>query len=220
MDGNVNYEWMSVLDYEELRKIRRKYWTFVVWPRDGYVNDWPEDRWHFRADLAHRLDAMVIPSLISPIHDEDVKEDGAKAKPHVHVISLWEQPQRYNVVLSILQKGCGLENVKYIQPVANLRAMMRYLVHLDSPDKQLYDPADVIQVSGAQYVIEEETASETVCAYILDNRCDSITKVLSAFHASPSCRKWIMSNHALVKTLCREQIDMTAKDYQLMRVVG
>lgn len=123
-------------------------------------------------------------------------------------------------MLSILQEGCLLKSVKYVQPVANLRAMMRYLIHLDNPEKVLYSPSDVIQVAGAEYVIEEETASETVTAYILDNRIDSITKLLAAFHASPSCKKWIMSNHGLVKTLCREQIDMTAKDYQSMRVVG
>lgn len=205
MKGNVNYEWMSVLDHDELRKIRRKYWTFVVWPDDDFDVTSDVDRHYFRKHLADNLGAMVIPSLISPIHDRDLKEDGSIAKPHVHVISLWENPQRYNLVLSILQEGCLLKSVKYVQPVANLRAMMRYLIHLDNPEKVLYSPSDVIQVAGAEYVIEEETASETVTAYILDNRIDSITKLLAAFHASPSCKKWIMSNHGLVKTLCRNK---------------
>ena len=188
MEKSVNYDWIKVLDYDELRKVRRKYWTFVVWPDDEFNNS-SVHRYEFRKRLADALDDMVIPSLISPIHDKDIKEDGTKAKPHVHVISLWENPQRYNLVLSILRDGCGLESVKYIQPVANLRAMMRYLIHLDNPDKQQYSPSDVIQVAGAQYVIEEETASDLVTAYILDNRCDSLTKLLNAFHASPSCRK-------------------------------
>lgn len=217
MQGNVNYEWMSVLSYEELRKIRRKYWTFVIWPEDGFDKDNAKDRHDFVNNIAESLGNMVIPSLISPIHYKDVKEDGTLVKPHCHVISFWEQPQRYNLVLSILNNGCGFNTVKYVQPVANLRAMMRYLIHLDNPEKQLYSPNDVVQVAGAEYVIEEETASETVCAYILDNRIDSITKLLSAFHAAPSCKKWIIANHGLVKTLCKEQIDMVKKDYQSIR---
>lgn len=219
MQGNINYDWMKVLDYEELRKIRRKYWTFVIWPDDDFDNS-DTARHEFRKKIADALGGMVIPSLISPIHDKDVKEDGKLAKPHCHVISLWENPQRYNLVLSILQQGCNLDSVKYVQPVANLRAMMRYLVHLDNPEKQPYNPADVIQVAGAQYVIEEETASEVVTSYILDNRCDSITKLLAAFHCAPSCKKWIMSNHGLVKTLCKEQIDMVRNDYQSIRDMG
>ena len=111
---NLNYDWMKVLDYEELRTIRRKYWTFVIWPDENYdLNDaWLRQEW--RKKLYEALSGMVIPSLISPIHDKDVKEDGTIAKPHCHVISLWENPQRYNLVLSILNQGCGLQNVKYV----------------------------------------------------------------------------------------------------------
>ena len=166
MDGKLNYDWMKVLDYDELRKIRRKYWTFVVWPSNDLDMKTDIARHKFRADLSNRLGEMVIPSLVSPIHDQDTLEDGKPAKPHCHVISLWENPQRYNVVMDIIQNGCGLANVKYIQPVANLRAMMRYLVHLDNPEKAMYDVRDVVEVAGAQYVIEDETASESVTSYM------------------------------------------------------
>ena len=107
MEGQINYDWMSVLDYEELRKIRRKFWTFVMWPSDDLDMSSSFDRDVFRKYISNGLDSMVIPSLISPIHDSDVKEDGTLARPHCHVVSLWENPQRYNLVLSILNQGCG-----------------------------------------------------------------------------------------------------------------
>ena len=213
----VNYDWMKVLDYEELRKIRRKFWTFVIWPDDSLDMRNNSDRWKFRKDLGERLGAMVIPSLISPIHDKDLKDDGGKAKPHCHVICFWEQPQRYNVVLSILREGCGLQTVKYIQPVANLRAMMRYLVHLDNPEKQQYDVSEVMEICGAQYILEDETASEKVIQHIIDNRVDRISILLQYFNPSPSCTKWIIANPGLVKTLCREQADMVKRDYDRIR---
>lgn len=220
MEG-TNYDWMKVLDAEELRKIRRKYWTFVVWPElEDYDMKSDADRWKFRKKLSDQLGQMVIPSLISPIHDRDVKEDGTIAKPHCHVISLWESPIRYNLVLSIIQNGSGLVNVKYVQPVANLRAMMRYLIHLDNPEKQQYDPTEVISVSGAEYVLEDETASQRVISYILDNRCDRMTKLLLHFDYSPSCTRWIISNPGLVKSLCKEQVDMVRKDYQAMQMMA
>ena len=217
MENQTNKDWVKFLDYEELRKLRRKYWTFVIWPDESLKMDNPRHRQSFTDYIYDCLDEMVVPSLISPIHDSDVKEDGEKAKPHCHVISFWEQPQRYNVVLSILQKGCGFDEVKYIQPVANVRAMMRYLIHLDNPDKVKYNPRDVIEVAGAKYVLEDETASEQVISYILDNHCDRMTKLLQHFTANPSCTKWIISNPGLIKSLCREQIDMVCNDYQSMR---
>lgn len=215
--AHVNQDWMKTLDYEEMRKIRRKYWTFVIWPDDSLDMNKSKCRLEFRNDLYDRLDEMVIPSLISPIHMYDLKEDGTKAKPHCHVVSFWENPQRYNVVMSILQNGCGLQNVKYIQPVANIRAMMRYLVHLDNPEKVQYDVRDVLEVAGAKYVIEDETASEMVIQYIIDNRIDKMTSLLQHFVPRPSCTKWIISNPGLVKALCREQADMTSHDYQSLR---
>lgn len=217
MENQTNKDWVKLLDYDELRKLRRKYWTYVIWPGENLDMNNTRDRWEFRSHIYDCLDEMVVPSLISPIHDSDVKEDGKKAKPHCHVVSFWEQPQRYNVVLSILQKGCGFEGVKYIQPVSNLRAMMRYLIHLDNPEKVKYNPRDVIEVAGAQYVLDEETASEQVISYILDNHVDRMTKLLQHFTPNPSCTKWIINNPGLVKTLCKEQIDMVRKDYQFMR---
>lgn len=209
----INYDWMKVLDPEELRKIRRKFWTFVIWPSKELDMSKSKDRWMFRNDLYDRLDEMVIPSLISPIHDKDLKEDGTKAIEHCHVISFWEQPQRYNVVLSILQQGCGLQSVKYIQPVANIRAMMRYLVHMDNPEKVQYDVRDVLEVAGAKYVLEDETASETVVSYIIDNKVTEMYRLLQHFTPSPSCTKWIINNPALVKTLCREQVNRLSEAY-------
>lgn len=223
-DGkHINYDWMKGLDYDEMRKVRRKFWTFVMWPKDDA--DMSDDvvRHDFRSDIASRLSDMVIPSLISPIHDKDFKDGSTVelAKPHVHVISLWENPTRYNVVLNALQIGCGFEGVKYIQPVVNIRAMMRYLIHLDNPEKIQYSPLDVIEVAGAQYVLEDETCSETVIAAIIDNHIQTLTQALTAFNQHPSCQKWIMANVGLVKTLCHEQRDMTKKEYDaLIKEIG
>lgn len=210
----TNNDYMALLDAEELRKMRRKYWTFVIWPSDVFDEGLTKDyqRYEFRRQITEGLGDMVIPSLISPIHDKDVKDDGMLSKPHCHVVSMWEQPQRYKAVLETIRIGCGFDNVKYVQPVANLRAMMRYLIHLDNPEKVQYDPKDVIEVAGAEYVLEHETASEMVVSAIVDMHIQTMTALMVHFQSSPSCRKWIMANPGFVKTMLKEQVMMTRND--------
>ena len=202
----TNPEWVNTLSYEENRNIKRKYWTFVYWGEDGETGETD-----FRIDLAKSLRDMVIPSLISPYHCWDVKEDGTIAKKHVHVIVMNEQPIRYGLMMKTLQAGCGIENLKYLQPVANLHSMMRYLCHLDDDDKVKYDPLDVLKIAGAEYVIEGEAAQELVVNYILDNwGITSLSDLLRHYSCAPSCQKWIVKNVAFVKSLLADNM---AKSY-------
>ena len=195
----TNREWVKTLSYDDMRSMKRKYWTFVYWGEEG------ENLLDFRIEAAKSLSDMVIPSLISPYHDRDIKEDGTKAKKHVHIIVMNEQPIRYNLMLATLKSGCGFENLNYLQPVANLHSMMRYLCHLDDKDKQQYDPLDVIRIAGAEYVIEGEAAQELVIDYILENeKLVSLSQLLNHYDCAPSCQKWIVKNVSFVKSLLAE----------------
>ena len=203
MKINDETSWLRFLDVEELQKLRRKTWTFVYWPFEE-DDDVTVMRMKVR-NLARVFESRVTPSLISPIHDSDIKDDGTVAKAHVHVVLFFEQPVRYKYVLQFINYALGLDTVKYVEPVHNVRAMMRYLTHMDNLEKAQYDPLDVIEVAGAKHVIEDETASEMVVQAILDNRFKTITSTLNYFNANPSARKWIVNNPGLVKTLCKEQ---------------
>lgn len=204
---NDETSWLKYLDPEELTKLRRKVWTFVHWPYEE-LGHRPQDFEKSIAanEIAARLTTEITPSLVSPCHDRDVKEDGTLAKPHHHIVLFFEQPMRYKYVLTFIQLAVGLDTVKYVEPVHNVRAMMRYLTHMDSPEKAQYDPLEVIEVCGAKYVIEEETASEMVIDAILENGFITMTQVLNYFVANPSARKWIVNNPNVVKTLTKEQI--------------
>lgn len=191
--------WISQLSQEDLRNIKRKFWTFVL-----YVEAYETGDLEFRKYVARKLSDFPLPSLVSPIHDRDVKDDGSLVKAHVHVIVMFEQPQRYNTAIAIVHDGCDFHTVKYLQPVANLRALERYLCHLDNPDKVLYSVHDVIECAGAEYTIEKETASEICTNVIIDECIASFTELMYRFAHQPSVKKWALSNVSAVRLLISE----------------
>ena len=74
-------------------------------------------------------------------HNKDVNPTGEPKKPHWHVMLCFEgkksaEQLQYYVDL------CGAANGVY-QEVASIRAMARYLCHMDNPDKAQYDSSEV-----------------------------------------------------------------------------
>lgn len=105
------------------------YFAFVVYEEDDK-----------ELDLYDRLFALRMPSLISPLHDKDVKEDGTPKKPHRHVMVKlpysYEETHRVgdmptnsranSLFADIMGGGSGVL-------VSNHIAMTRYFCHLDEP---------------------------------------------------------------------------------------
>lgn len=109
----------------------------VVYPDSEYT---PE---HWRSIL----EDFKTPILISPFHDQDLNVTGEAKKPHYHVLISFEGMKSPDQVKELFDQvgGVGLETVN------SLRGYARYLCHLDNPDKHQYSPADVQQLSGADF---------------------------------------------------------------------
>lgn len=97
----------------------------------------------WREDLA----SMLIPALISPLHDRDLTEDGTAKKPHYHVLLLYpSQKSKEQAAADIAAfGGVGCEQVK------NSTGYARYLIHADNPEKAQYKPSDVVEICGAKF---------------------------------------------------------------------
>ena len=93
------------------------------------------------------LEDFKTPILISPFHDQDLNVTGEAKKPHYHVLISFEGMKSPDQVKELFDQvgGVGLETVN------SLRGYARYLCHLDNPDKHQYSPADVLQLSGADF---------------------------------------------------------------------
>ena len=123
--------------YDAKRKGKRKRnWSTVVYPESA-PTDW----------LAKLANSMVQ-ALVSPLHDKDNDDDGARKKPHYHVLLMFDNPQLKEAAKDIFSEigGVGCDPIRY-----SLRGSVRYLCHLDSPDKARYSEEDVKCLSGADY---------------------------------------------------------------------
>ena len=93
------------------------------------------------------LNELHVEVLVSPLHDRDVNPTGELKKPHRHVQIIFPNPRSRLQARRIFEKigGVGCESVNAT------RGMARYLCHLDNPEKAQYNPADVIELGGADY---------------------------------------------------------------------
>lgn len=94
------------------------------------------------------LSEQFIPGYISPLHENDINPTGEPKKPHYHVIICFDSVKTIEQAKDVFKLigGVGCEVVK------SIRGYARYLCHLDNPEKAQYDPSQVINLCGADYM--------------------------------------------------------------------
>ena len=111
---------------------RARAWTCVLYP-ESCVPAWRD-----------ALDDLHIQWAESPLHDLDVNPDGEIKKPHWHWLLLYEGKMSYEQVIEVTQAiGATIP-----QRVQSARGLVRYMAHLDNPDKHQYSTADIIGHGG------------------------------------------------------------------------
>ena len=112
---------------------RTRTWAFVAYPESLPPN--------WRAVL----DELNVPWACSPLHDKDVNETtGEPKKPHYHVVLSFEGKKSYEQVKAITDKL----NAPVPQKCHSVRGAVRYMAHLDNPEKAQYSPSDITSGMG------------------------------------------------------------------------
>lgn len=111
---------------------RTRNWTFIVYP-DSAPENWIEI-----------LSEEQVPFVISPLHDKDVNADGEVKKPHWHVMLMFSSKKSLAQIQEITQKI----NSPIPQKVNDVKAMSRYFLHLDNPEKYQYRKEDLKVYGG------------------------------------------------------------------------
>lgn len=141
---------------EETQDIRVRNWTVVVYPESA------PDNWR---DI---LDDFHIEWVESPLHDKDINADGTPKKPHYHVLLMFSGKKSFEQVRKDI---CEEINCPIPKKVHNTKSLVRYMAHLDNPDKAQYDireikahggvdVADLLKPSSAErytYIREMQT---------------------------------------------------------------
>lgn len=111
---------------------RTRNWTVVVYPESAPVN-WRDF-----------LEDLHIEWVESPLHEFDTDATGEVKKPHWHVLLLFGGVKSYEQVLeAVAPLNCPVP-----QRCHNSRAMVRYMAHLDNPDKYQYPVSGIIAHGG------------------------------------------------------------------------
>lgn len=148
---------------------RGRNWTIVVYPESAPKN------WRDILDDEH------ISWIESPLHDKDVNPDGEVKKAHWHILLLFEGNKSYKQVLDISKKL----NAPIPQRVESARGMVRYMVHLDNPEKYQYNKSDIISHGGADVdhffkmtVTHGQDVLKEITHYILENKVTNFVELV------------------------------------------
>lgn len=118
---------------EKKKDNRARVWVMVVYPESAPKN------WR---DI---LDGYHIPWIESPLHDKDVNPDGEVKKPHWHVMLTFDGKKSFEQVKEIADKISSPIPQKVASPVGQVR----YMIHMDNPEKYQYKREDIIPHGGA-----------------------------------------------------------------------
>lgn len=113
-----------------ITNIQGRSWTFVLYP-ESCPENWQEI-------------LVGIPFVRSPLHDKDVNADGSPKKPHWHVLVSFANPRRLEYMQGLVKSL----NAPSPQLCRDTRAMVRYFLHLDNPEKAQYQKQDILVGGG------------------------------------------------------------------------
>nr|CRY94590.1 hypothetical protein [uncultured prokaryote] len=131
---------------------RTRTYTCIVYP------DSAPDNWR---DI---IDGYHIEWAASPLHDRDINADGSAKKPHWHVLLCWDSVKTPEQAGEVAQAVNGT----IVQPVQSVRALLRYMCHLDNPDKAQYDKAMLETHGGLDASSALRTADVAVSVLVRD----------------------------------------------------
>lgn len=90
--------------------------------------------------------AQQLPSYYwAVLHDQDVTEEGEMKRPHIHLVL---ETSTRHTFLGVLRSVCSAflvdETRVSVRECRQQPMMIRYLMHMDDPDKTPYNPFDVV----------------------------------------------------------------------------
>jgi hypothetical protein len=121
---------------------RAKNYALVVYPDD--LPDRAKDTW------MGSLSSLGYKMAVSPLHDKDTNPDGEIKKAHWHVLLQGDKSWiNFKTLKELVLTEFDGRGVAVPQSVSNVVGFMRYLVHLDNPEKFQYDKNDIRLFNGA-----------------------------------------------------------------------
>lgn len=144
-------------------------WTFLIYPESAPKN-WREI-----------LDETHMRWVESPLHDKDTNADGEIKKAHWHILLSSDGP----VTLQVVEKIIKPLNSPTPKKVGSSKGLVRYMAHLDNPEKYQYPVDEIIGHNGADVASYFELSMtnklslmKDIVKYIFDEQIDNYADFL------------------------------------------
>lgn len=105
-------------------KNRSKFYSFIAYAENRDIDK-----------IRNYLKTMHYSAVISPLHSPDSEFEGVELKPHYHVVICFPNPR---VCDSVRDEFNTVASIAMPQRVGDIRAMTRYLTHMDNPEKEQF----------------------------------------------------------------------------------
>lgn len=131
--------------YNKKRSPRHKAWTAIIY-EDSLPEGWKDE-----------LSNLHVQVWVSPVHDNDYwtaaderenksHKAGTKKKSHRHLIIEYGTQVDRETFLNDIRVLNGSEFVKHVK---RLNSLVRYLIHMDDPEKAPYKREEILTFGGA-----------------------------------------------------------------------
>lgn len=180
--------------------MKAKYWTFLVY-LDSAPKNWRE-----------LLNDTNVSLAISPIHDQDLNENGELKKAHYHIIIAFNNTTTYNNALEIAK----LCNANIIKKVYSMSAIYEYLTHSNEKDKHHYDVNNIILMNNFNLNEYDETTRKSeelndfksLINIIINNNITKLSQLFELISNSNNDNlfKILKSNAYLINCLIKENL--------------
>lgn len=139
---------------------RTRNWNVVLYPESAPEN-WRE-----------YMDELQIEWVESPLHDSDVNANGEVKKPHWHLLLMFGGVKTYEQVCEVIAPlNCPIP-----QKCLSAKGSVRYMAHLDNPEKFQYQVSDIKSHGGVDIAeLLRPSSSERyalireMCEFVRDN---------------------------------------------------
>ena len=153
----------------ENKNVKGRDWTFIVYPESAPIS-WREI-----------LNNTHLRWVESPLHDKDINPDGEIKKAHWHILLTYDGPVNIVAVKKITDKL----NAPVPQKISSAKGLVRYMIHLDNPEKFQYSRSDIKGHNGADVAsyfeltaINKLMIMKDIVRYIYENEVDNYSDFL------------------------------------------
>lgn len=160
--------------------------------------------------IRNYIKTMHYCAAISPLH-APTTDDETELKPHYHVVITFPNPRVFD---SVRDEFCAVANIALPQRVGDIRAMTRYLTHMDNPEKEQF--SDRPELYGNyqydKYIYQSPDSSEDATYMVqimellngLDVKHVSFSMLIMCASGSPELVTFILRNAYAVNVVVND----------------